>query len=162
MIERNGFAETTAKANMEIYGNKIGITGLPSLPPSEVPSNPRLFGKSFPLRPSLRDSFITMEHFQRDSSGGVSSSAYQVEGGWNADGKGPSVWDTFTQKPGNIPNNDNGDVACDSYNKIDEDLYMLRALKVNIYRFSLSWSRIFPKGYKSSLTRKGWTITTGS
>uniref|UniRef100_A0A673M2R3 beta-glucosidase n=1 Tax=Sinocyclocheilus rhinocerous TaxID=307959 RepID=A0A673M2R3_9TELE len=86
---------------------------------------------------------------------GVSSSAYQVEGGWNADGKGPSVWDTFTQKPGNIPNNDNGDVACDSYNKIDEDLHMLRALKVKTYRFSLSWSRIFPNGYKSSLNQKG-------
>uniref|UniRef100_A0A671PTB2 beta-glucosidase n=1 Tax=Sinocyclocheilus anshuiensis TaxID=1608454 RepID=A0A671PTB2_9TELE len=86
---------------------------------------------------------------------GVSSSAYQVEGGWNADGKGPSVWDTFTQKPGNIPNNDNGDVACDSYNKIDADLYMLRALKVKTYRFSLSWSRIFPNGYKSSHNQKG-------
>uniref|UniRef100_A0A672PX93 Lactase n=1 Tax=Sinocyclocheilus grahami TaxID=75366 RepID=A0A672PX93_SINGR len=81
---------------------------------------------------------------QRGFHWGVSSAAYQVEGGWNADGKEPSVWDTFTQKPGNIPNNDNGDVACDSYNKIDEDLHMLRALKVKTYRFSLSWSRIFP------------------
>uniref|UniRef100_A0AAY4DJU0 beta-glucosidase n=1 Tax=Denticeps clupeoides TaxID=299321 RepID=A0AAY4DJU0_9TELE len=86
---------------------------------------------------------------------GVSSSAYQVEGGWNADGKGPSTWDTFSQKPGNILNNDNGDVACDSYNKFNEDLYMLRALRVKSYRFSLSWSRIFPNGNKTSVNNLG-------
>uniref|UniRef100_A0A4W4FKR2 beta-glucosidase n=1 Tax=Electrophorus electricus TaxID=8005 RepID=A0A4W4FKR2_ELEEL len=86
---------------------------------------------------------------------GVSTSAYQIEGGWNADGKGSSTWDTFTHKPGMIQNNDNGDVACDSYNKIEEDLYMLRALKVKTYRFSLSWPRIFPNGYRASLNKKG-------
>uniref|UniRef100_A0A672K235 Lactase n=1 Tax=Sinocyclocheilus grahami TaxID=75366 RepID=A0A672K235_SINGR len=92
---------------------------------------------------------------------GVSSSAYQVEGGWNADGKGPSVWDTFTQKPGNIPNNDNGDVACDSYNKIDEDLHMLRALKVKTYRLSLSWSRIFPNAHNLDGVRvKGYIASS--
>uniref|UniRef100_A0A3B4ZVR9 beta-glucosidase n=1 Tax=Stegastes partitus TaxID=144197 RepID=A0A3B4ZVR9_9TELE len=80
------------------------------------------------------------------------TSTYQIEGGWNADGKGPSVWDTFTQTPGNTPT---GDVACDSYNRLDEDIYMLRALRVKSYRFSLSWSRIFPDGTPSSLNQKG-------
>uniref|UniRef100_A0A803TRP0 Lactase n=1 Tax=Anolis carolinensis TaxID=28377 RepID=A0A803TRP0_ANOCA len=74
------------------------------------------------------------------------SSAYQIEGGWDADGKGPSIWDNFTHTPGNIKNDETGDIACDSYNKADEDLYLLRALRVNSYRFSLSWPRIFPDG----------------
>uniref|UniRef100_A0A667YSV0 beta-glucosidase n=1 Tax=Myripristis murdjan TaxID=586833 RepID=A0A667YSV0_9TELE len=86
---------------------------------------------------------------------GVSSSAYQIEGGWNIDGKGPSIWDKFTQKPGNIPGSANGNVACDSYSRLEEDLYMLRALRVKSYRFSLSWSRIFPDGLRTSLNQKG-------
>uniref|UniRef100_A0A3P8S8X5 Lactase n=1 Tax=Amphiprion percula TaxID=161767 RepID=A0A3P8S8X5_AMPPE len=86
---------------------------------------------------------------------GVSSSAYQIEGGWDADGKGPSIWDVFTQTPGNTPADATGDVACDSYNRLDEDLYMLRALRVKSYRFSLSWSRIFPDGTRSSMNQKG-------
>uniref|UniRef100_A0A8D0ABL1 beta-glucosidase n=1 Tax=Sander lucioperca TaxID=283035 RepID=A0A8D0ABL1_SANLU len=93
--------------------------------------------------------------FPQGFSWGVSSSAYQIEGGWNADGKGPSNWDTFTQKPGSIPANANGDVACDSYHRLDEDFYLLRALRVKSYRFSLSWSRIFPDGRRTSLNQKG-------
>ena len=85
----------------------------------------------------------------------MASSAYQIEGGWNADGKGRSVWDNFTQNSSNIPGNATGDVACDSYNRLDEDLEMLRALEVKSYRFSLSWSRIFPNGLRTSLNQKG-------
>ncbi|XP_016149008.1 lactase-phlorizin hydrolase-like [Sinocyclocheilus grahami] len=151
VIERNGFAET----KMEMYGNKIEITRLPSLPPSEIPSKSKVVWEKFSPQTKFERQLYHYGTFPEGFHWGVSSSAYQVEGGWNADGKGPSVWDTFTQKPGNIPNNDNGDVACDSYNKIDADLYMLRALKVQTYRFSLSWSRIFPNGYKSSLNQKG-------
>uniref|UniRef100_A0A3B3XTR6 Uncharacterized protein n=1 Tax=Poecilia mexicana TaxID=48701 RepID=A0A3B3XTR6_9TELE len=102
---------------------------------------------------------IQMYHygnFSQDFLWGVSSSAYQIEGGWNAEGKGPSVWDTFTQKPGSeIPEDVNGNVACDSYNRLDEDLYMLQALKVKSYRFSLSWSRVFPNGRRESMNQKG-------
>uniref|UniRef100_A0A803TGJ1 Lactase n=1 Tax=Anolis carolinensis TaxID=28377 RepID=A0A803TGJ1_ANOCA len=83
------------------------------------------------------------------------SSAYQIEGGWDADGKGPSIWDNFTHTPGNIKNDETGDIACDSYNKADEDLYLLRALRVNSYRFSLSWPRIFPDGRNRSINTYG-------
>uniref|UniRef100_A0AAR2IUM6 beta-glucosidase n=1 Tax=Pygocentrus nattereri TaxID=42514 RepID=A0AAR2IUM6_PYGNA len=93
--------------------------------------------------------------FPDDFQWGVSSSSYQVEGGWDADGKGPSMWDTFTHTPGTVLNGDTGDVACDSYNRFEEDLYMLRALKVKAYRLSLSWPRLFPNGYRASLNMKG-------
>ncbi|KFP32576.1 Lactase-phlorizin hydrolase, partial [Colius striatus] len=93
--------------------------------------------------------------FPEDFTWGVSSSAYQVEGGWDADGKGPSIWDNFTHVPGNIKNNDTGDTACDSYNKVEEDIYLLRALGVKNYRFSLSWSRIFPSGRNDSINSHG-------
>uniref|UniRef100_A0A8C3PQ85 Lactase n=1 Tax=Calidris pygmaea TaxID=425635 RepID=A0A8C3PQ85_9CHAR len=86
-----------------------------------------------------------------DFTWGVSSAAYQIEGGWDADGKGPSIWDNFTHVPGNIKNNDTGDIACDSYNKVEEDIYLLRALGVKNYRFSLSWPRIFPNGRNNSI-----------
>uniref|UniRef100_A0A3Q2Y7X8 Lactase n=1 Tax=Hippocampus comes TaxID=109280 RepID=A0A3Q2Y7X8_HIPCM len=88
----------------------------------------------------------------------ISSSAYQIEGAWNADGKGTSIWDVFAHKPGSVPGNANGDVACDSYHRLQEDLYMLRALEVKSYRFSLSWSRIFPTGLRSSLNQKAYDL----
>ncbi|KAG1945169.1 lactase-phlorizin hydrolase-like isoform X1 [Pimephales promelas] len=154
VIESNGFAETAASPKMQISGNKFKSTKLPSQPPSEVPSKSKVVWGKFSPQTKFERQLYHYGTFPEGVHWGVSSSAYQVEGGWNADGKGPSVWDNFTQT-GNIPNNDNGNVACDSYNKIDEDLHMLRALKVKTYRFSLSWSRIFPSGYKSSLNQKG-------
>ncbi|KAK7877248.1 hypothetical protein WMY93_032049 [Mugilogobius chulae] len=73
--------------------------------------------------------------FPSDFLWGVMSSAYQIEGGWNADGKGASIWDTFTHKiPTFIPEAATGDVACDSYNKLDQDLNQIKALGVRSYR----------------------------
>uniref|UniRef100_A0A668S5V6 beta-glucosidase n=1 Tax=Oreochromis aureus TaxID=47969 RepID=A0A668S5V6_OREAU len=100
-------------------------------------------------------SIMTITGKHKEENWGISSSAYQIEGGWNADGKGPSIWDTFTQTTDSIPDSANGNVACDSYNRLNEDLYMLRALRVKSYRFSLSWSRIFPDGTRKSLNQKG-------
>uniref|UniRef100_A0A8D2ZRL2 Lactase-phlorizin hydrolase-like n=1 Tax=Scophthalmus maximus TaxID=52904 RepID=A0A8D2ZRL2_SCOMX len=114
----------------------------------------RMSGGNSQTKLIFRENSTTMVPSQ-GFSWGVSSSAYQIEGGWNADGKGPSIWDTFTHITGNIPGNPNGDVACDSYHRLDEDLYMLRALRVKSYRFSLSWPRIFPDGQRTSLNQKG-------
>jgi beta-glucosidase len=77
---------------------------------------------------------------------GVATAAYQVEGAAAEDGKGPSIWDTFTRQPGNVWHGDTGDIACDSYHRADEDLDLLRRLGVTAYRFSLSWPRIQPDG----------------
>uniref|UniRef100_A0A3Q2TL66 Lactase-phlorizin hydrolase n=1 Tax=Fundulus heteroclitus TaxID=8078 RepID=A0A3Q2TL66_FUNHE len=76
----------------------------------------------------------------------TATAAYQIEGGWRADGKGLSIWDKFAHTPLKVFEDDNGDIACDSYNKIDEDVAVLKQLRVNHYRFSISWTRVLPDG----------------
>jgi beta-glucosidase len=77
---------------------------------------------------------------------GCATAAYQVEGGAAEDGRGPSVWDTFSHTPGKTHNGETGDVADDSYHLYKEDVQLLKALGVSTYRMSISWSRVFPSG----------------
>ncbi len=77
---------------------------------------------------------------------GVSTSAYQIEGAWNKDGKGPSVWDAFTLIPGKTANGESGQVACDHYHRFKEDIRLMKQMGLKTYRFSISWSRILPTG----------------
>ncbi|WP_442755657.1 GH1 family beta-glucosidase [Methylocystis sp. JAN1] len=77
---------------------------------------------------------------------GVATSAYQIEGAPLADGAGPSDWHQFTRENGRIVDGGNGDVACDHYNRYDDDIRLIAELGVGAYRFSVSWSRIFPQG----------------
>ena len=77
---------------------------------------------------------------------GAACAAYQVEGAWNKDGKGESVWDVFSHGKRNIHNNQNGDHATDFYNRYTEDIALVKKLNLRVFRFSLSWSRIFPEG----------------
>ncbi len=77
---------------------------------------------------------------------GTATAAYQIEGAWNADGKGPSVWDTFSHTPGKIQGGDTGDVACDHYHRYREDVELMCRLSLNAYRFSISWPRVLPQG----------------
>lgn len=78
---------------------------------------------------------------------GVATSAYQIEGGATADGRGPSIWDTFTHTPGKVIDGSTGDVACDHYHRYAEDVDIIASLAVDSYRFSISWSRVQPLGY---------------
>lgn len=78
---------------------------------------------------------------------GVSSSAYQYEGAVKEDGRGPSIWDTYVHKyPGKIKDGSNGDVATDSYHRYKEDVKLIKDMGLDAYRFSISWSRLLPKG----------------
>ncbi len=77
---------------------------------------------------------------------GSATSAYQIEGSPEADGRTPSIWDTFSRTPGRVENGDTGDRACDSYRRLDEDVALLRELGVRAYRFSISWPRVLPAG----------------
>jgi 6-phospho-beta-glucosidase len=77
---------------------------------------------------------------------GAASAAYQVEGAWNADGKGLSVWDVFTKIPGKTFKGSNGDVAVDHYHRYKDDIALMAEMGLTAYRFSVSWPRIYPRG----------------
>lgn len=77
---------------------------------------------------------------------GVATSAHQIEGAAAIDGRGPSIWDTFSHTPGRVRNGDTGDVAIDHYHRFREDVALIESLGVNAYRFSISWSRLIPNG----------------
>lgn len=77
---------------------------------------------------------------------GVATSAFQIEGAWNEDGKSPSIWDTFSQTPGNTRGDMPGNIACDHYHRYPEDIALMKELGIDSYRFSLSWSRLIPDG----------------
>ncbi len=77
---------------------------------------------------------------------GAATAAYQIEGAANADGRGPSIWDTFCRLPGRVRRGDTGDVACDAYHRYREDVALMSALGLGAYRFSVSWPRVQPGG----------------
>ncbi|XP_044525064.1 lactase-phlorizin hydrolase [Gracilinanus agilis] len=156
LIEKNGFlTKKKDRASRQLLYSPPRKTPV-ILGPSEVPSKAKVVWEKFSSQSKFERDLFYHGTFRDDFIWGVSSSAYQIEGGWDADGKGPSIWDNFTHTPGNnVVNNDNGDIACDSYNKLEEDLNLLRALKVKAYRFSLSWSRIFPTGRNDSVNKYG-------
>ena len=77
---------------------------------------------------------------------GVATSAFQIEGASQLDGKGPSIWDKFCRQPGAIADQSNGDIACDHYHRLEQDLDLIAGLGVDAYRFSVSWPRVRPTG----------------
>ena len=91
-----------------------------------------------PAGTQSEDEFVFPEGFVW----GTGTSSYQVEGAWNVDGKGESIWDRFSHTPGKVKNGDTGDVACDHYNRFAEDILLAKRLNLNSYRFSIARKRI--------------------
>jgi beta-glucosidase len=89
---------------------------------------------------------MTRLKFPENFLWGTATAAYQIEGAWREDGKGESIWDRFSHIPGRIYGNDTGDVACDHYHRMEEDIKLLKELGIASYRFSIAWARIFPEG----------------
>lgn len=77
---------------------------------------------------------------------GTATAAYQIEGAWNEDGRGLSIWDTFSHTPGKTYHGATGDVAADHYHRWQEDVALMAELGLNAYRFSIAWPRIIPTG----------------
>ncbi|XP_059049342.1 myrosinase 1-like [Achroia grisella] len=94
--------------------------------------------------------------FPDDFIFGTATASYQIEGGWNADGKGENIWDYMTHNtPEVIKDQSNGDIAADSYTNYKRDVEMMRELGLDAYRFSLSWSRILPNGFSNQISEAG-------
>ena len=85
---------------------------------------------------------------------GAATAAYQVEGAADTDGRGRSVWDTFSHTPGTVHGGDTGDVACDTYHRYREDVELMASLGFNAYRFSISWPRVQPAG-RGAVNQRG-------
>ncbi|XP_074029628.1 myrosinase 1 [Leptinotarsa decemlineata] len=94
--------------------------------------------------------------FPKEFMFGAATAAYQIEGAWNEYGKGESIWDRYVhENPSRIVGEANGDIACDSYHKFKEDVALVAKMGLTTYRFSISWSRIFPTGFKDSKNEDG-------
>ena len=85
-------------------------------------------------------------NFPEDFLWGTATAAYQVEGAVGEDGRGRSIWDTFSHTPGKVLHGDTGDIACDQYHRLDDDLDLMAELGIQAYRFSVAWPRIQPEG----------------
>jgi beta-glucosidase len=85
---------------------------------------------------------------------GTATASYQIEGAAQEDGRGESIWDRFSRTPGKVLNGDTGDVACDHYHRVDEDIALMKALGTTAYRFSIAWPRIIPDG-EGAVNQKG-------
>src|SRR5579864_1423201 len=88
----------------------------------------------------------TRSAFPHDFTWGVATASYQIEGAVQEDGRGPSIWDTFSHTVGKIQDGSTGDITCDHYHRYRQDVELMQLLGVNSYRFSISWSRVLPTG----------------
>ncbi|KAL5727187.1 beta-glucosidase [Ranunculus cassubicifolius] len=105
----------------------------------------------------LPSSEISRNNFPKNFTFGSASAAYQFEGGYNEDGRGPSIWDAYTHNhPERIADGSNGDVAVDHYHRYKEDVALMKDVGLDAYRFSISWTRILPNGKLSGgVNKKG-------
>src|SRR5580698_6797440 len=95
---------------------------------------------------SIASADVSNAQFPKDFLWGTATAAFQVEGAWNEDGKGESIWDRFVHTTGKIRGGATADVTCDHYHRYREDIAIVKRLNLKSYRFSISWPRIQPTG----------------
>jgi beta-glucosidase len=95
--------------------------------------------------------------FPRSFTWGVSTSAAQIEGAAEIDGKAPSIWDVYAQQPGRIADGGTPEIACDHYHRLEEDIALMQGLGIGAYRFSIAWPRVMPDGIGGQ-NEKGWAF----
>ena len=98
------------------------------------------------MESNIQEIQFSKQDFGKDFIWGVSAAAFQVEGAAAIDGKGQSIWDVFAEKKGKILNGDLPGDACDFYNQYKNDIDLIKQLNIPNFRFSISWTRIFPEG----------------
>lgn len=102
----------------------------------------------------MKGDLIMKNSFPKDFLWGAATAAYQVEGAAKEGGRGESIWDRFSHIPGKTFNSDTGDISCDHYHLYEKDVNIMKEIGIKTYRFSISWSRIFPEGY-GKINREG-------
>jgi beta-glucosidase len=139
-------------------GRTCGIVALPRYFVKTLDKDRGAVGRDVRRASSAYDRGVTMDRdrvpdtravaarFPPDFAWGFASSAYQVEGAATEDGRGPSIWDTFSRRRGAVTDGDTGDVACDHYHRYRDDVALMAQVGVAAYRFSISWSRVLPSG----------------
>src|SRR3954468_23147050 len=101
---------------------------------------------SAPTSPSAQTAADTRHRFPDSFIWGTATAAFQIEGAVAEDGRGASIWDTFSHEPGRVIDGTTADVACDHYHRYAEDVAMMADLGVGSYRFSIAWPRVVPAG----------------
>jgi beta-glucosidase len=129
MNRRSFLTQTSAWAAAAALPKLAGASALPSLPPES--------GYSF------TPGQVT---FPKDFLWGCATASYQVEGAWNLDGKGESIWDRFSHTQGRVKGGWTGDIACDDYHRYPEDIAIMKQMNLRSYRYSIAWPRIQPSG----------------
>lgn len=132
MNRRQFLRNSLATAGSAVLANRALDAGIPSAP-KQVSS-------------AIPASEVSGAHFPDGFLWGLATASYQVEGAWNEDGKGESIWDRYTHTVGRIKGGATGDGACDHYHLYPQDIAILKRLNQKSYRFSISWSRIQPTG----------------
>lgn len=130
---RRDFVKAAGAATAGLLASSAEAAAQPPATPSPEPAGAASLARR---RRAFPDGFLW----------GTATASYQIEGAWQEDGKGESIWDRFAHTPGRIANDDNGDVALDHYHRYREDVQSMKSLDARAYRFSISWPRIFPEG----------------
>ena len=120
----------------EFLGGLIGAAAVSAVPGAAF---------AFPSAAQTANAFVPYQ-FPKDFVWGVATASYQIEGAWNVDSKGESIWDRFSHTVGKVKGADTGDIACDSYHRYREDIELAKGLNLKSYRFSVSWPRIQADG----------------